>query len=140
MKKMLFASIVLLTATLAEARHCGRSRRCNRRTTCAPVCAPVCPTACPAPCEPPAPRCCKTIMVPQTIQVEQIVEVPAQRIEIPQPCMIERIPQAPIEVRIPQPPIPVPDVIEYKCVPDQIRQIPQPPIIRWQCPSDCTES
>ncbi len=137
MKKMLFASIVLLSASLADARRCG-TRRCDRRTTCATSCAR--PVSCAQPCEPVAPRCCKTIMVPQTIQVEKVIEVPARKIVIPQPCLVEHIPQPPIEVRIPQPPIPQPDIIEYKCVPDQIRQIPQPDLIRWECPADCRES
>ena len=138
MKKMLFASIVLLSVGLADARQCGR-RRCNRRTTCATTCAPVCAPVCEPACEPVAPRCCKTVKVPTTVMIDQVVEVPARRIEMPVQPIIERIAQAPIEVRTPQPPIvtPQPDLITYQCVPDKVVVHPQPNIVRYECPADC---
>lgn len=125
MKKMIFASLVALTAVgLLDARCCGPRR--NAR---------VCRTT--APTVEVAPKCFKTIMVPQTIQVAKCVEVPARKIVMPRPDIVERIAQKPIEVRIPQPAIPQPDRIEYRCVPDKIVYHKQEPCIRYECPTDC---
>lgn len=133
MKKILLVSIVaLLSVGFADAFF-GRGNGCcptQRRVR-------SCATPCAVETEPCPPKCYKTIMVPKTIQVAKCIEVPAQRIEIPRPDLIERIPQKPIEVRIPCPPIQQPDRIEYRCVPDVIRHIPQKPCVRFQCPSDC---
>lgn len=139
MKRLLLTVAVLLSPVVLEARFFGRGGN-NCRTSCSTYtrsCPTTCATACPVVSEPCPPTCYKTIMVPQTIQVEKQIEVPARKIVIPQPDMIERIPQPPIEVRTPQPPIPQPDCISYRCVPDKIVHHKQPPCIRYECPADC---
>ena len=142
MKKMLFASIVLLSASLVDARQYGRRGRCGRRTTCATSCAPVCATSCAPACEQVAPRCCKTIEVPTTVMVKKVIEVPARRIEMPQPPIVEYIAQAPLEIRTPQAPIvtPQPDIVTFQCVPDKVVHHAQPNIVRYECPADCDAS
>lgn len=143
-KLMLAAVIGLLSTGAVFAGWRRRSGNCcpsRRRTAaCCPAPARACPPAC-APSrmevEPTPPRCCKTIMVDKVIQVPKTVEVPARRIEIPQPDIIEHIPQPAVEVRIPQPPIPQPDIIEYRCVPDKVVRHAQAPCVRYECPADC---
>ena len=112
-------------------RACGT---CSTRNNCAPRCGPRRVVSEPAP-----PRCCKTIMVDKTIQVAKVIDVPARKIVTPQPDLIEYIPQKAIEIRIPQPDTVIknPDIIEYKCVPDQVRHIKVDPCIRFECPDGC---
>ncbi len=127
---MIVASVIaLLSVSAANAWFGGRRGCCPSRrvASCAPRTVEC------------APKCFKRIKVPKTIEVEECVEVPARKIVIPQPDIVERIAQAPIEVRIPQPPIPQPDRVEYKCVPDKIVHHPQAPCIRYECPTDCEQ-
>ncbi len=141
MKKLLLALVVGLAAvSLVQARYRrgvyrrGRNWSSQRGSRCAPRCAPKCA---PVRCEPRAPKCYKNIMVPVTVEECRQIEVPARKIVIPQPDLVECIPQPAIEVRTPQPPIPQPDIITYKCVPDKIVHHKQPPCIRYECPADC---
>ncbi len=86
------------------------------------------------------PICTKTVMENKVIQVPKTVRVPARRIEIPQPDIIEHIPQAPRKICIKQPPIPQPDIIKYECVPDKVVCKPQPNIVRYECPVGTNEN
>ncbi len=148
--KLMLAAVIGLLSTGAllafggrrNGNCCGRparrSRRacgtCPTRTACPPRCGPSRVVSEPAP-----PRCCKTIMVDKTIQVEKVIDVPARKIVTPQPDLIEYIPQKAIEVRIPQPATVIqnPDIIEYKCVPDKVVRHAQDPCIRYECPAEC---
>ncbi len=121
------------TRTSRNCGTCPKKRNCNtcpKRTACKKACSTF-------KTEPVAPRCCKTIMVDKVIQVAKVIDVPARKIVIPQPDLIEYIPQQPVEIRIPQPPIPQPDCIEYRSVPDKVVRHPQEACIRFECPDDC---
>ena len=128
MKKLLFAAVAgLLTMGVLQA-GCGWRNRRNccptRRRTCAPR---------RVSCEPTPPRCCKTIQVPKTIMVDKVIEVPARKIVIPQPDVVEHICQDPICIKIPV----TTYRYEYKPVPDKVVHHKQPDVIRYECPADC---
>lgn len=92
MKKLLVAMLLALAvAGIADAHYRrGGAGCCPSRTVVAEPCEPEC-----------------------------YVRVPAKRIEVPQPDLIEHIPQP----SIPQP--------------DKIVRHPQPPVVRYECPADC---
>lgn len=132
-KQLLFALLFSVSAVAVTNAFFGRS--CHRG--CQPTYEQ--PAACfesVTSCEQPAtpPVCTKTVKVPKTILVDKVVQVPARRIEMPQPDIIERIPQAPRKICIKQPPIPQPDIIKYEPVPDRIVCRKQPNLVRYECP------
>jgi len=122
MKKMLFASIILLSAGLLQARCCTQRTSCPTRGTT---------------CEPTKPICCKTIQVPTTVMVDKVIQVEPRRVITPVADVIEYIPQAALKVITPQPPIQQCDKIHYVCQPDKVRCLKQASIISYECPADC---
>jgi len=80
MKRILLPLFVglLSFAALVEAGCCPKRSRRMCQTSCETPCATV-----PANCEPVAPKCCKTIMVPKTVEVPETVYVDAIRHETP---------------------------------------------------------
>lgn len=127
-KKLLIVALTLAAVSQVNAWRFGRG--CN---TCATPVAASCGTACGTQgnlvIEEPTPPVCT-----------KVVEVQPKKIVIPQPSKIERIAQPCKEVRIPQPAIPQPDIIKYEKVPDLIREVPQPALVRWECPCGTTAS
>ena len=131
MKKLLIATVFSLSLISSINAHWHHG--CKQEATCCQTETVCCETQVP-------PICTKTVMENKIIKVPKTVRVPALKILVPQPDIIERIPQAPRKICIKQPPIPQPDIIKYECVPDKIVCKKQPPLVRYECPAGTNEN
>lgn len=128
MKKFIILSALTIVAisSLEAWRGCANGSCARPVQGCATTCAKQACAEAVIIEEPCAPICTK------------VVEVPAKKIVIPTPDLIERVPQPAKQVRIPQPALPQPDLIKFEQVPDLVRRIPQAPCVRWECPAGTT--